>query len=147
MRELAKIVLTACLTLGGGVTLLVLTQFLTRFIVEPLIDFRRLLGEVAYTLILNAKFFFNPSTAMGLWPEFEKAKQQCRDLASRLHAFSAAVPLYRFLSRVHLVPCLDYVYDAAAQLIGLSNLSATTPANIVQQHYDRISKLLGIRVE
>ncbi len=58
---LIKIVLTACVTLAGGVVLLVVTQVFTRFVVDPMIDFRRLLGEVSYTLILNAQFLFNTS--------------------------------------------------------------------------------------
>jgi hypothetical protein len=49
--ELFKIILTACLTLIGGVILLVASQFLTRFVVDPLLDFRRLLGEVGHTLV------------------------------------------------------------------------------------------------
>ena len=66
-------------------------------------------------------------------------------LASRLHAFSAAVPLYGFLSRIRC-PCSGHVYDAAKLLIGLSHTNATTPPNIVQERYDRISKL-DIRVD
>jgi hypothetical protein len=145
-RELTKIVLTACFTLGGGVVLLVVSQIFTRFVVDPLIDFRRLLGEVSYTLILNAQFLFNAS-ATASNPKFQQATEQCRVLASRLHAFSAAVPLYRLLSHIRLVPCLGYVYDAAKMLIGLSNTNATTPPGVVQQMYDSISKLLGIRVD
>jgi hypothetical protein len=146
MRELDRIVLTACLTLGGGVVLLIITQIFTRFVVDPLVDFRRLLGEVAYTLILNSNLLFNASQTAGT-SEFQEARQECRTLASRLHAFSAAVPLYHSLSRIGLVPCHGYVYDAAAQLIGLSNTTATTPPDIVRQRYERISKLLRIRTE
>jgi hypothetical protein len=144
--ELARIVLTACLTLAGGVVLLVVAQIFTRFVVDPLLDFRRVLGEVSYTLILNAQFLFNANTT-ATNPKFQQATEQCRVLASRLHAFSAAVPLYGFLSRIRLVPCLGYVYDAAKMLIGLSNTNATTAPKITQQRYDSISKLLGIRVD
>jgi hypothetical protein len=102
--------------------------------------------SVEATLILNSHFLYNAS-ATASNPQFQQATQQCRALASRLHAFSAAVPLYGTLSRIHLVPCRVYVYDAAAQLIGLSNTTATTPADLVRERYLRISKLLGIRVE
>jgi hypothetical protein len=144
--ELTKIVLTACVTLSGAVILLVVTQTFTRFVVDPLVDFRRLLGEVAYTLILNAHFFYGASDKAST-PEFRDATRQCRALASRLHAFSAAVPLYGLLSRIGLVPSQSDVYDAAAQLIGLSNTSVNHPPEFIRERYMRISKLLGIRVE
>ena len=146
IRELAKIFLTASLTLGGGVILLVITQTFTRFVVDPLVDFRRLLGEIAYTLILNAHLLYNASQTAGT-AQFDEARKQCRSMASRLHAFSAAVPLYNMLSRIRLVPCRNYVYEAARYLIGLSNTSVSTPPDIVGQQYERIGKLLSITVE
>lgn len=54
--ELLKIVLTASFTLIGGVVLLAVTQILTRFVVDPLVDFRRLLGEVGHTLVFYSNY-------------------------------------------------------------------------------------------
>jgi hypothetical protein len=111
--------IAACFTLVGGVLLLVVTQIITRFVVDPLVDFRRLLGEVAYTLILRANVLFNPSTEAynpatnTSSPRFREAKDECRKLASRLHAFSAAVPLYGTLAKIGLIPPLANVYEAA----------------------------------
>jgi len=146
MDKLHDAIITACLTLGGGVLLLVITQIITRFIVEPLVEFRRLLGEIAYTLILNAKWLCNPSST-GLRPEFQEAKDECRKSASRLHAFSAAVPLYGFLADLGVVPELTKVYEAARQLIELSNIDSKTPVRDVDQQYKKISELLRIRVD
>jgi hypothetical protein len=133
-------------TLAGGVILLIVTQILTRFVVDPLVEFRRLLGEVAYTLILNSHLLYNPNATANT-PEFQEARRQCRALASRLHAFSAAVPLYDVLARIGLVPARVHVYDAAKHLIGLSNTTATHPPSVVDQNYQRISQLLRIRVD
>jgi len=144
--ELFKSVFTASLTLFGGVLLLVVTQIFTRFVVDPLVDFRRLLGEVAYTLIFNANFLCNPATTANT-PQLSDATKQCRALASRLHAVSAAVPLYDFLAGIGLVPPLSDVYAAAGHLIGLSNTTAITTPDDVKQHYESIGKLLRIRVE
>ena len=141
MDALYNIVLTACFTLFGGVLLLVATQGITRFIAEPLVDFRRLLGEVAYTLVLRANLLFN-LPAMKKTEEFQKAfadaKEECRKLASRLHAFSAAVPLYGFLTNIGLVPPLTDVYEASRNLIGLSNLPEDTPPSDVQKHISAV---------
>jgi len=146
MHELFKIVLTASLTLAGGVILLTFTQILTRFVVDPLLDFRRLLGQVSHDLIFYAHFLHNPSV-MASHPEFQEATRACRTLASRLRSFSAAVPLYSQLASIHLVPPLRDVYDASAELIGLYNTTSSHPVTVVIQHYERISRLLRIRVD
>ncbi len=146
MHELFKIVLTASFTLIGGVVLLVITQILTRFIVDPLVDFRRLLGEVGHTLVFYSNYFYNASV-MASKPEFQEATRQCRTLASRLRSFSNAVPLYATLARLRLVPPHADVYKASAALIDLSNTTSSHPFDVVNQHYERISKLLDIRVD
>jgi hypothetical protein len=146
MHELVKIVLTACVTLIGGVVLLVFSQIFTRLLIDPYIEFQRLLGEIGHALVLYSDCFFNASNAAST-QNFEEGKRQCRVLASRLRSFSNAVPFYSFLARCHCVPLHEYVHDASGYLIGLSNMAPNDPANVVQQHYDRIGKLLGIRVE
>jgi hypothetical protein len=146
MHELFKIVLTASLTLAGGVILLVITQVFTRFVVDPLVDFRRLLGEIGHTLVFYSNYLHNPSV-MASTPEFKEATLQCRALASRLRSFSNAVPLYATLARIRLVPAHQYVYDASADLIGLSNTTSSHSPDVVRQHYERISELLDIQVD
>jgi len=146
VSELAKIILTACATLIGGVLLMVATQIVTRCIVDPLVEFRRLIGEVAYTLILHSEWLFNAS-ATGDRPEFQQAKDDCRRLASRLHSLSAAVPLYGLFVDLGAVPERSKVDEAASALIGLSNTRADTPAQVTQQRYDTISTALRIRVD
>ena len=146
LSELLKIVLTACFTLIGGVLLLVITQILTRFVVEPLVDFRRLLGEVGHTLVFYSNYLHNASV-MASKPEFQQGTQQCRTLASKLRSFSNAVPLYNMLARLRLVPAHCYVYDASGELIGLSNTSASTSPDHVRHRYERIAKLLSIGVD
>jgi hypothetical protein len=144
--ELFKIVLTASLTLIGGVVLLVVSQLLTRFVIDPLVEFRRLLGEVGYTLVFYSQYLFNPAQTAST-PEFEKAKRECRSLASRLRSFSNAVPLYAALVCVRAVPRHDSVYQASAALIGLSNTTGDTPVAAVDQQCKQIASLLNIRVD
>lgn len=91
MFELFKIVLTAGLTLLGGVLLLVFSQIFTRLIIDPYIEFKRLLGEISHALVLYSDRFFNAPTFMtSIDTKFEEGKRQCRNLASRLRSFSNA---------------------------------------------------------
>src|SRR5262249_15190937 len=111
---------------------MVATQIVTRFVADPLVEFRRLIGEVAYTLILEAKWLCNPNVSSAAKPEFQHAKDECRKLASRLHSLSAAVPLYGLFVDLGALPERSKVYDAAKALIGLSNTTADTPVEIVR---------------
>jgi hypothetical protein len=151
VSELSKIILTACATLIGGVLLMVATQIITRFLADPLIEFHRLIGEVTYTLILNSKWLFN-ANATGDTPEFQQARDDCRKLASRLHALSATVPLYGLFVELGMIPERSKVGEAAKALIGLSNTSPRQTGDIiemlsVQKHYATISKCLRIPLE
>ena len=146
MSEVFKIVLTASLTLIGGVVLLVITQIFTRFIVDPLVEFRRLLNEVGHTLIFYSNYLHNPSATVGT-PEFREGKRECRTLASRLRSFSNAVPFYETLTGFGLVPSHTSVYEASGHLIRLSNATSHDTPDEVSQHYERIAALLNIRVD
>ena len=148
MSELGKIIYTACATLIGGVLLLVAGQIITRFVIDPLVEFRRLLGEIAATLLLHSNLLFNPSTQDTHSQQFEQARADCRKLASRAHALSAAVPVYSLFAELGIVPEHSKVYEMAKALIGLSNTRSDTPvAQVVQKHYNAISTCLGIRVD
>jgi hypothetical protein len=148
VEKLPDAIITASLTLGGGVVLMVATQIFTRFVAKPLVEFRRVIGEVAYTLILHSNVLFNPFAL--IWPGspgLPEATAECRKLASRLIALSAAVPLYGFFVDLGAVPELTKVYQAAKALIGLSNTRKDTGTKIVQEHYNTISRCLRIRVD
>ena len=125
---------------------MVVTQIFTRFVADPLVEFRRLIGEVAYTLILRSKWLFN-ANATADKPEFQQAREDCRTLASRLHSLSAAVPLYGLFVDLGAVPERSKVDEAAKALIGLSNTSANVPVDHTQKLYDTVAKCLRIRVD
>jgi hypothetical protein len=57
------------------------------------------------------------------------------------------VPLYGFFVDLGAVPERSKVDEAASALIGLSNTTEDTPAQVTQQRYDTVSKALGIRVD
>jgi hypothetical protein len=76
---------TACLTLVGGCGLLLVTELL----VKPYVEYRRIIGEVAYKLVLNANIIASAS------PKMERdivIAQELRELAARLRASIASFP-------------------------------------------------------
>lgn len=158
MDKLPDAIITASITLGGGVLLMVATQLFTRLVAEPLADFRRVIGEIAYTLILYSNVLFNPNafiaprsvmTALTPRDRWDEATEDCRKLSGRLIASSAAVPLYGLFVDLGMIPELDKVYEASKALTGLSNSRRGDPDQVAfaRRHYDTVSKCLRIRVE
>ena len=152
--------ITACLTLIGGVILLVVSQIITRFLADPLVEFRRLRSEISYTLTFYANVVFNPVAETTTIAEAEgaiasrktvlklqDARKQFRELASRLLPAASAVLFYDFMARNKFVPTLDDVKTAAGQLIGLSNTNETTTIDETKKRYDEIARLLNIIVK
>ena len=54
MTEITKIILTSSLTVMGGVIVLVVGQIVVKFLLEPFQNHRKLIGEIANSLILYA---------------------------------------------------------------------------------------------
>ncbi len=116
MTAIGKIVLGAF----SGIVLYVIGQLLSKFLIEPLHELRKAVGEVRLNLSFHAQTIHTP---IGRSEESSKAAQEALlknscDLIARLHV----VPLYavtRFLS-FGALPCGKAVSDAAVQLRGLS---------------------------
>jgi hypothetical protein len=51
MSEITKIVLTSSFTIIGGVFVYTISQVLTKFIIDPINEQKKLIGEIADTLI------------------------------------------------------------------------------------------------
>ena len=115
MTDIDKIVLSALFS----IVVYVIGQLLSKFLIEPLHELRKVAGEVRFNLSFHASTIHTP---IGRSEESSKAakeallKNSC-DLISKLHA----VPLY-FLSRwlsFDALPCRKAVEEAAVQLRGL----------------------------
>lgn len=129
MSELFKIVLTSSLTICGGVAVAVASQALIRLALEPLLDYRRLLGEIADAL----EFFANVSSASPP-KEQEEAQDTFRRQATGLRAGSHSIPFYGLWSFFGLVPSRNKVREASRCLLGLSNTVSEQPSVEMADH-------------
>jgi hypothetical protein len=119
MTEMEKIFLTSGLTICGSVLVLVIGQIIIRFFIDPLIELRRMIGEVADTIIFYANIYANPGVASK--EDCDEASEFLRQKASLLRARAKAVPLYSLFSFLRIVPGLKDISVASGNLIGLSN--------------------------
>jgi CHAD domain-containing protein len=120
MSDLEKILVTSMLTILGGVVVFVVGQLLSKFVIEPVHELRKAIGEVRYNLL-----FFAPDilTPIGRTREScDKVRDALRKNSSDLYIRSEAIRFYPLASWVFRgsVPRREKVADAAKWLRGLS---------------------------
>jgi len=133
---------TAALTVLGGVLVYVLGHMLEKFVLEPVLEQRRLIGQIASSLVFYANEYSNPGKGR---PEaMAEARDAFRDQASELRASAYTVPCYGIFAWLRRVPALRAVIQASHDLIGLSNSIHTATVVTGPETSLRIRQLLGI---
>lgn len=144
MSELFKIALTAV----GGVTVFVIGQLVTKFLIEPIHEQKKLIGEIAATIIFYSnvgagveQHYYDQIKAIDKsddpqkqiligryvdilkshWARSDEAATTLRRQATELLGKTHAIPFYKLLSRVSQVPKLENITAASSELIGMSN--------------------------
>jgi hypothetical protein len=124
---MSEAITTAALTVFAGFVVFVLGQIVQRFVLEPIQEQRRVIGEIAHALLFYANVHYEDSVE-----EYEKMSEQrildleetrktLRGLAGRLQTSLWTVPAYDALARVGWVRKKDDVLVASKNLVGWSN--------------------------
>jgi len=119
MTQVELALLTSCLTVCSGVLVLVAGQVLIRFLLDPLTELRKLLGEISDSLTFYAHVYSNPGSPNQ--DVLAEAKTVLRQRASQLWARALSLPFYWLFSLLRLVPSKKSISTASSNLIGLSN--------------------------
>lgn len=138
MDDLAKILLTAAATAFAGMIVFVASQLLGKLVIEPIQDFKKLLGEIRYALVFHEQAALTPG---GKTEKEDEAATAFRKLACDLRSKISAVPLYDRWARMSegFLPKRQDVIDASVCLMGLSN--TVHSANRFESNPARISKI------
>lgn len=136
--DLTRILLTSSLTVIGGVLIFVLGQLLVRFIIEPIQDLKKLLGEIRFVLVFHAPAILTP---VGDKDSEDSAQKALRKASSDLRSKIGVIPFYRLWSSVScgFLPGKKNAFEASKLLMGLSN-SVHQP-NRSDKNVDRIAKV------
>jgi hypothetical protein len=120
MNELTKILLTTSATIIVGVIVFVAGQLLGNFIIDPIHDLKKLLGEIRFGLIFYAQAILTP---VGDVDAEKEASKILRTMSCDLRSKVAGIPFYNFLSGISrgFLPNKKNIYAASIQLMGLSN--------------------------
>jgi len=146
MTELQKIILTPCLTIFGGVVVIVGGQIIIKFFIEPIHDQFRLIGEIDFSLIFYANLYLNPGPGQTA-EETEKrdqASQKLRQQSSQLRARTRAIQLHGLWEFLRLVLKRTDVMKASYLLMLLSHFPHQDDALKNHERQKEIQKLLKI---
>jgi hypothetical protein len=142
MTELEKIILTSCLTIFGGVVVIVGGQIITKFFIEPIHDQFRLIGEIDDSLIFYANLLINPGS--GKPEKMEEASQKLRQQSSQLRARTNAIRWYELWEFIGLVLKHTDVIKASRNLMALSQFVHHGNALENEERLKEIKKRLKI---
>lgn len=117
MSDLEKILWTSASTILGGVILFVIGQLLSKFLIEPIHELRKTIGEVRFSLAYYAPIIHTPISRDK--ERSDKAYDAIMKNSCDLLTKADAIPFYRFLPRQLVLPikCID---RAAVDLRGLT---------------------------
>jgi hypothetical protein len=141
--EIYKIVLTAVLTITGGVVVFALSQLIQRFFLEPVHEQAKAIGEVLFGLMYYASRYASPGS--GKLDDLSAVSDAIRRSASQLYATTNAIRWYRLFDKLRLVPIRQNVDEAVGDLIRLSNSIHTGNGRENRADADHIRSLLAVR--
>jgi hypothetical protein len=139
---------TAFLTVLAVVFVFVVGQTLQRFLLEPIQEQRRVLGEIASVLLYHdnvGRFIIrgvrndNPA-----WQSRDEVGVALRKLAGELRTTRSVIPAYRFLERTPWVVKSENLMTASDSLAGWSNAVLLANEDTAEEHKNKIAESLGI---
>ncbi|MES1977219.1 MAG: hypothetical protein V4451_04235 [Pseudomonadota bacterium] len=141
MDDFTKILLTSALTALGAITVFVISQLLGKLVIEPIQEFKKLLGELRYALVFHAPAAVTP---VGDRASEDMAAEAFRRLACELLSKLESVPFYDFWSNISagFLPRRNDVIEVSKCLIGLSN--SVHQENRSDKNSARISRIKRI---
>lgn len=150
MSELEKIVWTAAFTIFGGVLVYVIGQLLSKFLIDPSHELKKVIGEVRFNLAFYAPTIHTP---IARTPErSDKAYEALLKSSCELLAKVNAIPFYGLVSCISFgfLPSKKRIRDAATQLRGLSTYmhetgdKANSHVEVIGNRVAKIEKCLNL---
>ncbi|MCX7170813.1 MAG: hypothetical protein NTY41_11140 [Proteobacteria bacterium] len=151
MSDIEKILVTSTFTIIGGVAVYVVGQLLSKFIIEPVQDLRKVIGEVRFNLAFHAPEIHTP---IGRTKEkSDKVRDALMKSSCDLLAKLQAISLYNWWASMsrEVLPSRRSIEAAAVQLRGLSTYvhrteeKANDDLEVIAKRVARIETLLGLK--
>lgn len=148
MSDLEKILWTSASTIFGGVILFVIGQLLSKFLIEPIQEFKKAIGEVRFNLAYYAPTIHTPISRDK--ERSDKAYDAIMRNSCDLLTKADAIPFYRFLPRQLILP-IKHIDRAAIDLRALTTYlhetgeKADSHIEALNGRVESIERLLQLR--
>lgn len=119
MSDLFKIVITSALTIFGGVLVFAMTQLLQKFLLEPVHEQSKVIGEIFFGLVYYSNRYANPGS--GRPKDLADTSEAFRRYASQLQGTTSAIRCHDLFEKLGLVPQRKKIEEAVRDLIRISN--------------------------
>lgn len=142
MLNLEIALLTATLTILGGVIVFVAEKLLSKYVLDPVFEHERIASDISVTIsywsnVIGAYEEYNPKS--------EQASDALRNLALRLPANYKAIRFNSFVRRFLALPPREDIEKATRALIRLSNSTYRTGSvSFVSEYKKEIADALDI---
>jgi hypothetical protein len=143
--ELAKILLTAAFTIGGGIVLFCFTTVANKLFFEPVLALRKTLGDISFSLQYHA-WAIHAGKGSVKAERLETIFEELRTLVARMRAEANSIIVYRWAERWGLIPPHQNIIDAAGHVIRLSNTLGSERWDTLDEDWKAVSQLLRIDV-
>jgi hypothetical protein len=148
MSDIEKIVVTAALTILGGVMVYVVGQLLSILFIDPLQNLRKTIGETRFNLAFHAGEIHTPIGRTR--DKSDKLRDALMKNSCDLLANLQAISLYWLASALRVAPPQKSIEDAAVQLRALSTYvyetgsKANDNLEVIAKRVYSIETLLGL---
>ena len=148
MTDLEKILLTSASTILGGVIVFVTGQLVSKFLIEPIQELRKAIGEVRFNLAYYAPIIYTPISRDKERSDkvYDAIMRNSCDLLTK----ADAIPFYRFLPRRFVLPKQN-IDSAAVDLRAITTYlhekgeEADSHIGEVNKRVERIQRQLQLR--
>lgn len=137
-----NILLTSVLTILGGVLVFGFSEIIQKFLVEPVHEQAKVIGEIFFGIVYYGDRYANPGT--GPPKAIAETADAFRLYASRLEGTTHAIRWYCFFECIRLVPKRGNVEEAVGNLIRISNSIYTGNGRENSNDADNVKMLLTV---
>ena len=147
MLDLANnVFFTNLVTILVGVVIFVIGQAVLKFVLEPMFEQRRVIGEVVNSVIFYAHVYANPGGSSK--KAMDEAHQNLRHNSSELRASTHVIPSYALWESLGIVRKHADILEVGKELIALS--WGVYPKNDPLKNVDardRVFEILDVKTE
>lgn len=114
---------SVAVTILSGVSVFVLGQIVQKYVLDPLMEYKKVRASILKHLISSAGTiaFSLPTEEKIAHEHYKVYKDKAVEFGSDLVAVVRSIPLYRFYSIIFKYPSLDETFVVASDLIDISN--------------------------